>query len=145
MQEKQLEKLKNELASAPRNARGRRQYGNRLQTRVVRAALEARVQGQPVAMVAEKLGIRGSLVGKWVRGAQNKEGTHSRVRRVEVVQEPRTEVVQEPSTEDRLTLHLSHDARVEGLTVAEISVLLRCKYSPSNVVKEEKTYVTRKR
>ena len=112
---KTIADLKREIDRVPTNERGRRKYGKELRARIVRATVAAQKDGQPLIKIAAALGVRDQLLGGWVRQSR----TAAPVRPVEIIED-----VPRARAERRLTLRLPCGAVVEGLSVADISILL---------------------
>jgi len=114
MMQKEVSELKRAIRSAPRNDRGRRRYGADLRNRVVDLAVRWRSKGHAVSKLARELGVRDSMLSEWLRKSASKR----RVRSVEVVDEA-------PSSHVGLTMKLPSGARIEGLSLEDVVLLLR--------------------
>ncbi len=113
--QKHLAELKRAINRVPQNDRGRRTYGKPLRKRITEATLAGLDKGRPLSRVAAELGIRGSVLGGWVR----KHRGPGAVRTVEVIDEPQS------AASGGLRMVLPGGAVIEGLSLSDISSLLR--------------------
>jgi len=123
MTENELKELKKRLANAPRNQRGRRQYGPELKREGLRYAEDHLGKGVSVGEVAEVLGLKGGTLQTWLK----REGRRgSGMRGVRVVEErPRERQGEKEERGRGAVVVLVNGARIEGLTMRELIELTR--------------------
>ena len=118
---KEIVELRQAIERSGKSASGRRQYGSELRSRVVVVAKQWRKSGQPLSRLSEELGLRGSILGTWLRKSASDGGEDGervgRVRSVEVVGE-------RGNGSGPLVLRFPNGAAVEGLGVPDIAFLL---------------------
>lgn len=123
MTENQLKELRKQIANAPTNQRGRRQYGPELKREGLRYAEEHLAKGASVGEVAAALGLKAGTLQSWLK---REERRGRGVRAVRVVEERPTEGQGEKEGRERgAVVVLANGARIEGLTMRELIELTR--------------------
>lgn len=109
--ESQPGSLREAIASAPRNARGRRMYSPELRCRVVEYAQEVLEQGRTQTEISTQLGLHQAVLSEWLRAEKEPSAPQTHVAHTE--------------TAGATVLVFPDGTRVEGLKPAEILEILR--------------------
>lgn len=123
MTENEFKELRKRIANAPRNQRGRRQYGPELKRDGLRYAAEHLGKGASVGEVAVALGLKAGTLQTWLKRGEKRE---SGMRAVQVVEErPRERQGEKEERGKGVVVVLANGARIEGLTMRELIELTR--------------------
>jgi transposase-like protein len=123
MTENELKELRKRIEKAPRNQRGRRQYGPELRRNGLRYAEEHLAEGASVGEVASALGVKAGTLQTWLKSEERRKRG---MRSVRVVEEGTKERGGEPQAPGRgAVMVLANGARIEGLTMRELIELTR--------------------
>ena len=115
----EVKRLRERIANADRNARGRRQYGVELRRDLVAFARQRIGEGESATAAAKELGLNPATVIGWLKTEIEVESAEPRMRRVEAEREPRAAVRPD------IVLELGHDVRVRGLRLEQLAELVR--------------------
>jgi len=121
MNGRRLRELKRGIEKAPRNRRGRRQYGEKLRSAGRAYAEEQLAQGVSLKQLAQTLGLNAATLQNWLK---SKNGRTRVVRPVQVVEEKRAVRLTAANTSGAVVI-LGGGIRIEGMSTDELIALAR--------------------
>jgi transposase-like protein len=120
--DRELRVLREQIARAPRNGRGYRQYAEELKFEVAGYARRSRKQGHSYAKIAKKLGLPAATLLHW-RGKAGKPSKKLPIGFRPVALQAGTAATSERGTGPVVVL--ANGIRIEGLTASELTELVR--------------------